>query len=83
MSSSSFASVASDVRWQRLQQGGLKCNVDASFSQAWNRTGIGMCVRDDDGAFVLAKTMNFSPLCPVSVGKALGLFYALEWLSDM
>ena len=40
------------------------------------------CVRDDDGAFVLAKTVSFYLICPVSVGEALGLFYALEWLSD-
>ncbi|AES96841.1 hypothetical protein MTR_5g042170 [Medicago truncatula] len=45
--------------WQRPQQVRLKYNVDASFSQAGNRTCIGMCVRDDDGAFVLAKTMSF------------------------
>jgi len=38
-----------------------------------------MCVCDDDGAFV----MSFSLLCPVYVGEVLGLFYALEWLSDM
>jgi len=54
----------------------LKCNIGASFSQAWNHTGIGMCVRDDDGVFVIATTMSFSPFCPVFVGEALGLFYA-------
>jgi hypothetical protein len=72
----SFAGVASDVRWQRLQQGRLKCDIDASFLQAWNRTCIDMCVRDDDGTFVIAKTMSFSPLWPAFVVEALGLFYA-------
>ena len=48
-----------------------------------NRVGIGICVRDDDGAFVLAKTLSFSPLCSIHVGEALGLFNAIEWLSDM
>jgi len=42
-----------------------------------------MLVHDDDKAFVLAKTIPFSPICPVFVGEALGLFYALEWVSDM
>ncbi len=41
-----------------------------------------MCVRDDDGAFVLTKTMRFSPLCLVNVGEALGLFHALQRLND-
>jgi len=54
-----------------------------SFSQTLNRTGIGMCVRDDDGAFVLASTVSFSLICPVSIGEVLGLFYTLEWSSDM
>jgi len=80
---SSSSSEASNVCWQHAQQGRLKCNIDASFSQEWNGTGIGICVRDDDGATVLAKSMSFSPLCHVFVGEALGLFYALDWLSDI
>jgi len=42
-----------------------------------------VCVRDDDSTFVLAKIVSFSPVRPVSVGKTLSLFYALEWLNDM
>jgi hypothetical protein len=63
--------------WQRPLQGRLKCNVDASFSNSLNRTGIGMCIRDAEGTFVLAKTINFSPKCSVPLGEALGLLYAL------
>jgi len=48
-----------------------------------NRVGNGICVHDDDGDFVLAKTLSFSPLCSVQVSEALGLFNAIEWLSDM
>lgn len=48
-----------------------------------NRVGIGIWVCDDDGTFVLAKTINFSPLCFVPVGEALGLFNYIEWLSEM
>lgn len=43
---------------------------------------VSVCVYDD-GAFVLAKIMSLSTLCPVSMGEALGLFYGPEWLSDM
>jgi len=46
-----------------------------------------MCLRDEDGDFVLAKTLCFTRWCtrwcPVNVGEVLGLFHALEWLSDM
>jgi len=71
------------VRWQWPQRGRLKCNVDASFSDPLNRTGIGIYVRDDEGTFVLAKTVSISPTCSVVVGEAIGLFHALQWLSDM
>jgi len=62
MLSSSFSTVGRDVYWQRPAPGRPKCNIDASFSQSMNRIGIGICVCDDDGAFVMAKTMSFLPL---------------------
>jgi isoaspartyl peptidase/L-asparaginase-like protein (Ntn-hydrolase superfamily) len=49
--------------WQRHAPGRYKCNVDASFSSDHNKVGIGMCIRDSDGSFVLARTTWFSPLC--------------------
>jgi ribonuclease HI len=61
----------------------LKCNIDASFSNSLDRTGIGVCIRDDEGSFVLAKTIHFSPKCSVPLGEALGLLYALQWLRDL
>ena len=81
-SSTTMSDMASD-RWQRPQRGRLKCNVDASFSNQLNRTGIGICIRDDEGTFVLAQTIPLSPVYSVAVGEALGLFHALQWLSDM
>jgi len=49
-----------------------------------NRTWIDICIRDDDdGAFVLAKTITFEVVHSVHVGEALGLYHAMEWLSDM
>ena len=61
----------------------MKCNVDASFSDVLNRTCIGLCIRDEDGVFILTKSIPVSFLHSVNVGEALGLYYALEWLSDM
>lgn len=45
--------------WQKPQQGRFKCNIDAAFSSVWNRTGIGVCLRDYDGTYVLAQTRSF------------------------
>jgi len=74
---------ATRVSWQRPPRGRFKCNVDAGFSTIMNRTGIGICIRGDDGAFVLAKTITFEVVHSVHVGEALGLYHAMEWLSDM
>jgi hypothetical protein len=74
---------ASDTVWKCPQHGRLKCKLDASFSDSLNRTGIGMCIRDAEGTFVLAKTLNFSPKCSVPLGEALGLLYVFQWLRDL
>ena len=70
-------------QWLPPSLGRYKCNVDAAFSDHFQRTGIGMCLRDDAGTFVLAKTLQFDHYFPVAVGEALGLFHALQWMQDM
>ncbi|KAK2398440.1 putative mitochondrial protein [Trifolium repens] len=77
------SSSTSTTSWQHPLQGRLKCNVDASFSESLNSTGVGMCIRDADGTFVLAKTFNFSPRCVVPLGEAMGLLFAIQWLRDL
>ncbi|CAJ2663088.1 unnamed protein product [Trifolium pratense] len=69
--------------WKKPTIGRYKCNIDASFSTQQNRVGLGMCIRDDEGRFVLAKTMWISPICSVDLGKALGLFHAINWVHDL
>lgn len=71
------------ITWQPPGVGRYKCNIDAAFSSHVNRTGIGMCVRDAEGTFVLAKAFTYPCIVPVAVGEALGLHSALQWLSDM
>ena len=44
--------------WQPPMPGRHKCNVDAAFSTHHNRTGIGVCVRDSEGTFVLARILH-------------------------
>jgi hypothetical protein len=70
-------------KWQKPRRGRLKCNVDASFSMTENKLGIGMCIRNEEGRFIRAKTMWFSPICSVDVGEALGLFYSIRWVHEL
>lgn len=77
------SSVHNQVQWHPLSHGRVKCNVNAAFSDQRNITGVGICIRDDEGTSVLAKVIPISSLCPVSTGEALALYHALEWLSDM
>lgn len=77
------AATAGQNRWQKPQPGRYKCNIDATFSAQYNRTGIGMCLRDEHGAFVLAKTMSFSPMFPVATGEVTCLLQVMQWIHDI
>jgi len=59
------------VCWQRPSLGRYKCNIDAAFSSSRNRTDIGICVRDSEGTFILAKVVSFLCIYSVDVGEAL------------
>ena len=69
--------------WQRLFRGRFKCNIDAAFLNELNITCLGMCVRDEGGVFGLAKVIQLLVMHNVIVGEVVGLYHALEWLSDM
>ena len=66
------------IRWQHPLPGRYKCNTDAAFSTSLNRTGIGICIRESDGSFVLARTEVHPCLLQTDVGEALGLHLALQ-----
>jgi len=72
-----------NICWTKPNTGRYKCNIDASFSKHLNKVGLGMCIRDEHGAFVLAKTDWFSLICEVHIGEALGLISALEWVHEL
>lgn len=42
-----------------------------------------MCIRNSEGNHVRSKTMWFSPLCPVDIGEALGLYHAIRWINEL
>lgn len=61
------------VECTKPAQDRYKYNIDASFSSSSNMVGFEICLRNDSGVFVLAKTNYFSPLCDVDVGEAISL----------
>ncbi|GAU43479.1 hypothetical protein TSUD_244010 [Trifolium subterraneum] len=69
--------------WRKPSAGHVKCNVDASFLRHNNKVGICICIRDDQGAFILAKTEWFSLKSEVHTGEALGLLAALNWVHEL
>ncbi|CAJ2636477.1 unnamed protein product [Trifolium pratense] len=69
--------------WTKPRHGRYKCNVDASFSLDRNKVGIGMCLRDDHGRFVTARTEWIEPIVDVEIGEVIGLLHALKWVEEM
>lgn len=45
-----------------------------------DKVGIGICIREENRVFVLARTEWFSPIIDVVTGEALGLIKAMEWV---
>lgn len=74
----------SQMEWQSPNSGSLKCNTDAALFQDFNSTGIGLCIRDHIGGFILGKTKyRFSPLLRVHEGEAYALLQAILWVQDL
>ena len=71
------------VQQNKPSPGRYKCNVDASFSNSLNKVGIGVCIRDEEGRFVLARTEWFSPIVDVDLGGAMRLLTAMQWVKDL
>jgi len=59
----------------------VQCRRD--FLGPISATGIGICVRDESGTFMLAKVQQFGHIYLVAIGEALGLYHALQWMIDM
>lgn len=47
---------SSASNWEKPPCGVLKCNVDCAFFNSNTTAGFGLCIRDPNGAFLLART---------------------------
>jgi hypothetical protein len=61
----------------------VKCIIDTSFPSNSNKVDIDMCIRDEHGAFILAKTGWYTLRSNVHIGEALRLLSALNWVHEL
>lgn len=65
------------TRQSKPPLGVFKCNIDATFTLEANSTRMGICVRDHNGHFVLAKAVSIHPHLSTKEREALGVLYRL------
>ncbi|KAK6157968.1 hypothetical protein DH2020_005282 [Rehmannia glutinosa] len=70
-------------QWQKPTFPFLKCNVDASLCMNSKSTGVGMVLRNDEGDFLVARTMVFHGQFQIREAEAIGVREALSWIIGM
>ncbi|KAK6144752.1 hypothetical protein DH2020_021572 [Rehmannia glutinosa] len=70
-------------RWKKPDFPYMKCNVDAAISQQRKLRGIGMILRNDQGDFVVARTIYFPGIYAVREAEAIGVREALSWIHGL
>jgi ribonuclease HI len=61
-------------------RGKVKCNVDATIFKDEGCYGVNMCLRDENGHFIAAKTTWSHNLAQPQEAEARGLKEAIIWL---
>ena len=73
-----------DVKWSRLPDRWLKCNVDAGMFQVCGIIGSDVVLCDCHGSFVTARSNTwYSSVLTPSVAEALSFREALSWLKEV
>ncbi|XP_058733805.1 uncharacterized protein LOC131605473 [Vicia villosa] len=52
-------------------------------AQQYRLNSIGVCIRNDAGQFIAARTEWFSPCTNVAIGEAIGLLTAIKWVINL
>jgi hypothetical protein len=63
---------------QKPDTGWYKCNVDAGFHNAINKTSVGWCLRDCRGRFVLAGTVWKEGIFSIVEGESIAILEAMK-----
>lgn len=69
--------------WIKPEANFMKCNIDVSFSTIDNSVGFGIIIRDHNGHFVKAQTIQVTPFLQVQEGKAKALLHAINWVTEL
>jgi ribonuclease HI len=69
--------------WIKPVFGEVKCNVDAAIFKEQGCYGVGMCLREDRGEFIRAKTSWYKGLPQPKEAEARGLKEAIKWLGTL
>jgi hypothetical protein len=74
-----------NVCWQPPVTGTVKCNIDAALFNDQQKFGVGMCIRNDQGNFMKAKTMWFHGTPPPQEAEAWAwaLRECMFWLGEL
>ena len=70
------------MQWQKPAVGFWKCNIDGSFFDYQNKTGVGMIIRDDQGHLMVARTTWREQCMQVYEGEAWSLLETLKYAAN-
>nr|KYP58279.1 hypothetical protein KK1_004578 [Cajanus cajan] len=66
-------------RWSPPPQGSFKCNIATHSFPVEGLTGIGICIRDHQGAFVRARSTTIKGCLEPHISKVFALLHAINW----
>jgi ribonuclease HI len=69
-------------QWQKPPVGWFKCNTDAGFHDALNKTSAGWILRNNTGNFVMAGTAWYQGKCSIIEGEAMALLEAMKTMEQ-
>lgn len=61
----------------------MKCNIDVSFCTIDKLVGSGIIIRDHNGHFVKAQTIQITPILQGQEGKAKALLHSINWIIEL
>jgi ribonuclease HI len=76
------AQLQQQVRWQKPPVGWFKCNTDAAFHDASNKTSAGWILRNYTGNFVMAGTAWYQGKYSIIEGEAKALLEAMRTMEQ-
>jgi len=62
-----FSDAGTKLKLEKPVASKYKCNIGAFFSINLNKIVIGICIRDDQGQYMLPKTKCFTPICDMDI----------------